>query len=237
MILRRVAFKPLCRQCGHKFERPVARCPMCGLRTGYVEPLRAPPRQGIENRGANAEIVAETDLDEEADDMVLAPPVERPPTEPLSLENHFEREQAAAAPSVPAPVARRVSLGSLMIGTMLVAACLGLGRVLLAAGVITFLVLVPAYVRTLSAISYYRDHRRELGREDIAAIFATSLVLALMGLAVGGLVFLVTMLLTGLVVRFFPWDEPVPIGTILGTAAAFVTVFVLVHKVWPVNED
>lgn len=236
MILRRVAFKPLCRQCGHKFERPVARCPMCGLRTGYVEPLQGPLRQGIEDRDFDAEIVAD-DLDENAEDMVLGPPVERPPAEPLSLESYLDRNQEVETANVPAPVARRVSLGSLMIGTMLLAACLGLGRVSMAGGIIAFLVLVPAYVRTLSAISYYRDHGRELGVQDIAAIFATSLVLSLMGLTAGGLVFLVTVFLSGLVVRFLPWGDTVPIATFLGTAAAFVTVFVLVHKVWPVNED
>ncbi|MEX2138497.1 MAG: hypothetical protein WD894_04505 [Pirellulales bacterium] len=181
--------------------------------------------------------MAESDLDEDADDIALAPPFERTAAATSSLEMYPQTENEVAAPNEPAPVARRVSLGSLLIGTTLVAACLGLGRVSLAGGIIAFLVLVPAYIRTLSAISYYCDHGRELGRDDIASVFATSLVLSLMGLAAAGLVFLVTTFLTGLVTRFLPWDGPVPLATFLGTAAAFVTVFVLVHRVWPVNED
>ena len=238
MFLRRVAFKPLCRQCGFKFERPTARCPMCGLRTGYVEPLRSPVGQGVDNRRANAAIVTDADFDEDIDDMVLAPPVERTAEPPVSIEMYREREEEEAAPpEKPAPVARRVSLSGLILGTTLVAVCLGLGRVSLAWGIIAFLVLIPAYVRTLSAISYFRDHGRELGRDDIGGIFTTSFVLSLMGLAAAGMVFVLAKGLCGWVLGFFSWEQPFPVATVLGTVAAFVTVFVLVHWVWPVNRD
>jgi hypothetical protein len=210
---------------------------MCGLRTGYVEPLRAPLRQTIDDTRADAALTAEADLDEDADEITLAPPAERPAELPLSVEMYRHTEEETAAPEESAPIARRVSLSGLIIGTTLVAVCFGIGRVSLPAGIIAFLVLIPAYVRTLSAISYHHERGRELSRDDIGGIFATSFVLSLMGLAAAGLVFLVTSRLCGVVLGWLPGDEPASIATILGTAAAFVTVFVLVHWVWPVNQD
>jgi hypothetical protein len=212
---------------------------MCGLRTGYIEPLHSPVRQGVDNAREDAAIVTDADFDDDIDDLVLAPAVERTAEPAVSIEMYREAEQEeiSALPDEPAPVARRVSLGGLILGTTLVAVCLGLGRVSLAWGIIAFLVLIPAYVRTLSAISYFRDHGRELGREDIGAIFATSFVLALMGLTAAGMVFLLTKALGGWVLGFFSFEQPFPIATTLGTVAAFVTVFVLVHWVWPVNRD
>ena len=107
----------------------------------------------------------------------------------------------------------------------------------MAAGIVAFLVLIPAYIRTLSAVSYYRERQRRLGGQDTAVIFATSFVLSLMGLSAGGLVFLVTVFVMGLVAGLAGWDDPHSLTTIVGAAAAFVTVLILVHKVWPVNED
>jgi hypothetical protein len=176
---------------------------MCGLRTGYIQPLGLPLRQGVENGRSEVEIVTGAALDDD-DDIALEPPVERAPGAQLSVEMLPDPEPEIQAAEEPAPVARRVSLGGLIVGTTLVAVCLGLGRVSLAAGIIAFLVLLPAHIRTLSAISYFRDHRRELARNDIAAIFAVSLVLSLMGLAAAGLVFLVTVFVSGFVVRFLP---------------------------------
>jgi hypothetical protein len=249
MVLRRVAFKPLCRQCGHKFERPVARCPLCGLRTGYVEPLQSPLRPAIDSR--RGEVVADSDLanfdltisdlDDEADDMVLAPPVERsaaaaasvelyrPPEDDIELDIDRDNE--------PAPIARRISIGGLIVGTGMVAVCLGIARASLAAGIIAFLVLIPAFVRTLSGISYFRDRGRHLSREEVGAMFAVSFVLSVMGLAPAGLVFLATTFVSGLVVGFLPAEQQLIATTLLGTTAAFITVFVLIHRVWPVNED
>jgi hypothetical protein len=236
MIVRRAGLKPLCRQCGHEFDRPTARCPLCGMRTGLVEPLQLPARKSIAEPVLVVENVEEGEF-EDADDVVLAPPVERP-VEPLApIEMSRDDADDSETTIEHAPVARNVSLGSLMLGTLLIALCLGLSRVSMSAGIVAFLILIPAYIRTLSAIYYYRQRERQLGGQDTAAIFATSFVLSLMGLSAGGLVFLVTVFVMGLVAGLAGLDDPRSLTTFVGAAAAFVTVLVLIHKVWPVNED
>lgn len=218
---------------------------MCGMRTGLAEPLRSLARKAVaESNLVEAiaepilvvEDVEEGDFDD-ADDVVLAPPVERPVEPMMPLEIERDDSDDSATGNEHAPVARNVSLGSLMLGTMLVAACLGLGRASMSAGIVAFLILIPAYVRTLSAIYYYRQRQRQLGGQDIAAVFATSFVLSLMGLSAGGLVFLMMVFVMGLVAGLAGWDDPRSLTTFVGAAAAFVTVLVLVHKVWPVNEE
>jgi hypothetical protein len=211
---------------------------MCGMRTGLAEPLRnLRPLSDVQELDERDEPETIAEIDEEGDDIVIGPPVERLPAEPIPAAYYPDHYEETEKPKPETPVVRNLSLRSMMLGTALVAACLGLGRVSMFAGVVSFLILVPAYVRTLSAISYYRQAHRTLGRPDIAAIFATSLVLSLMGLAAGGLVFLLMTVVSGLVVEKAGWEDPVRITTFVGAAAAFVTVLVLVHKVWPVNED
>jgi hypothetical protein len=245
MILRRGGLKPLCRQCGHQIDRPTARCPMCGMRTGLAEPLRSLARKAVAESNLVEPIaepilvvedVEEGDFDD-ADDIVLAPPVERPVEPMMPLEWQRDDSGDSATSNEPAPIARNVSLGSLMLGTLLIAACLGLGRASPSAGIVAFLILIPAYIRTLSAIYYYRQRERQLCGQDIAAVFATSFVLSLMGLSAGGLVFLMMVFVVGLIAGLAGWDDPGRITTFVGAAAAFVTVLILVHKVWPVNEE
>jgi hypothetical protein len=208
------------------------------MRTGLVQPLHLPAQKALEKSSVEDTLVEAGETDDDGDgDVVLAPPIERPPSEPLSAGMYCERSDAAKINDEPATVARNVSLGSLMLGTLLIAACLGLSRASMSAGIVAFLVLVPAYIRTLSAIYYYRQRQRELGGHDLAAIFATSFVLSLMGLSAGGLVFLVTTIVVGLVAGLAGWEDPGEVTMFLGAAAAFVTVLVLVHRVWPVNED
>jgi hypothetical protein len=168
MIVRRTGLNPLCRQCGHEIDGPTARCPMCGMRTGLVLPLQLPAPKSIDEPIVVTESVEEGDF-EEAGDMVLAPPVERSATPLMSIESDREVEEDAEPSIEHAPVARNVSLGSLMFGTMLIAVCLGLGRASITAGVAAFLVLIPAYLRTLSAIYYYRTvrGRNRLGDYEI----------------------------------------------------------------------
>jgi hypothetical protein len=235
MIVRRAGLNPLCRQCGHEIDRPTARCPMCGMRTGLALPLKLPAQKSIAEPVLVAETVEEGELDDT--DVVLAPPAERPAAPLMPLEMQTEDRDDAQQSVEHTPVARNVSLGSLMLGTLLVAVCLGLSRASMAAGIVAFLVLIPAYIRTLSAVSYYRQSERRLGAQDTAAIFATSFVLSLMGLSAGGLIFLVTVFVMGLVAGLAGWDDPRGLTTFVGAAAAFVTVLILVHKVWPVNED
>ena len=125
----------------------------------------------------------------------------------------------------------------MMLGTMLIAACLGLSRASMAAGAVAFLILVPAYIRTLSAIYYYRQRERQLGGHEVAAIFATSFVLSVMGLAAGGIVLGITRYAVLQIAGSGGWAGASTLATFLAVAAAFVTILVLIHKVWPVNED
>jgi hypothetical protein len=236
MIVRRAGLNPLCRQCGHEIDQPTARCPMCGMRTGLVKPLQLPARRAIAEPIVVTENVAEGEFDDDAD-VVLAPPIERPAPPLMPLETLAGDSEHDDLVNEQAPVARNVSLGSLMLGTLLIAACLGLSRASMSAGIVAFLILIPAYIRTLSAIYYYRQRERELSGHDTAAIFATSFVLSLMGLSAGGLVFLVMVFVMGLLAGLAGWDDPGITATFVGAAAAFVTVLVLIHKVWPVNED
>jgi hypothetical protein len=236
MILRRAGLNPLCRQCGHEIDRPTTRCPMCGMRTGLVPPLQLPARKAI----AEPIIVAESvDAEgfEDAGDVVLAPPLERAVEPMMLLEIERDDSDDVETSDEHAPIARNVSLGSLLLGTMLVAACLGLSRVSMPAGIVAFLILIPAYIRTLSATYYYRQRQRQLAYQDIAAIFSVSFVLSLMGLVAGGIVMGITgygvVRIAGMVSGF----DPTIVGRILSTAAGFVTIVVLIHKVWPVNED
>jgi hypothetical protein len=235
MIVRRAGLNPLCRQCGHEIDRPTARCPMCGMRTGLALPLRLPAQKPIAEPVLVAESVEEGELDDT--DVVLAPPVERPAVPMMPLEMQAEDDDDAEPSVEHAPIARNVSLGSLMLGTLLVAVCLGLSRASMAAGIVAFLVLIPAYIRTLSAVSYYRQRNRQLAFQDIAAIFSISFVLSLMGLVAGGIVMGITgygvVWIAGMVSGY----DPTTLGRILSTAAGFVTIVVLIHKVWPVNED
>ena len=211
---------------------------MCGMRTGWAEPLRDLRQLSDEpDLDQPDEYEAVEQIDEPGDDIVVGPPVERLPAEPIAAAYYPDHYEEAEKPKPETPVVRTLSLRSLMLGTTLIAACLGLGQFSMFAGVLSFLILVPAYIRTLSAISYYRQAQRTLGRQDIATIFATSLVLSLMGLAAGGLVFLLMTVVSGFVVQNAGWSDPVRITTLLGAAAAFLTVLVIVHKVWPVNED
>jgi hypothetical protein len=236
MILRRAGLNPLCRQCGHEIDRPTARCPMCGMRTGLVEPLQSRARKTIAEPILVSESFEEAELDD-AGDVVLAPPVERPVAEVISFDMRSDDSEASETDVKHAPVARNVSLGSLMLGTMLIAACLGLSRASMAGGVVAFLILVPAYIRTLSAIYYYRQRERLLGGHDIAAIYATSFVLSVMGLAAGGIVLGITRYAVVRIAGLGGWDDAGTAAMFSGVAAAFVTVLVLIHKVWPVNED
>jgi hypothetical protein len=208
------------------------------MRTGVVEPLRdLRPLSDVNDLDHPDEYKTVVEIDEEKDDIVVGPPVERLPAEPIPAAYYPDHYEESERPKPETPVVRSVSLRSMMLGTALIAACLGLGRFSTFAGVVSFLMLVPAYIRTLSAISYYRQNQRTLTRQDIAAIFATSLILSLMGLSAGGLVFLLMTVVSGLVVEQAGWEDPIRITTLVGAAAAFVTVLVLVHKVWPVNED
>jgi hypothetical protein len=236
MIVRRAGLNPLCRQCGHEIDRPAARCPMCGMRTGLALPLQLPARKAIAEPIIVAESVDEADFDE-AGEVVLAPPIERPAAPLLPFEIYSGDSRRDEPVFEHAPVARNVSLRSLMLGTLLIAACLGLSRASMSAGIVAFLILIPAYIRTLSAIYFYRQRERELSGHDTAAIFATSFVLSLMGLSAGGLVFLLMVFVMGLLAGLAGWDDPGITTTFVGAAAAFVTVLVLIHKVWPVNED
>jgi len=238
MIIRRAGLKPLCRQCGHEFDAPAARCPMCGMRTGLPEPLRRPLRSAVDQPSLDSEVLNADEMESPDDeDIVLAPPVERPPPEPFPVGTPIDHYDLSESNKEPTPVARNVSVASLMLGTFLVAACLGLGRFSTPVGIIVFLILIPAYIRTLSAIWYFRKQERELGRRELTEIFTTSLVLALMGLAAGGLVFLVMTAITGLVVGSLGWENAETGTAVLGTAAAFATIVVLIHKLWPVNQD
>jgi hypothetical protein len=209
---------------------------MCGMRTGLVEPLCAPARKAVAQPVLVAENVEEADV-EDASDVVLAPPLERPRAPLLPLEMPDDDSNDTKNDIEHAPVARNMSLGSLMLLTMLIAACLGLSRVSMSAGAVAFLVLVPAYIRTLSAIYYYRRRERLLSGHDIAAIYATSFVLSLMGLSAAGLVFFLMTFVMGWIAGLAGWDDPGTVVRLLSVAAAFVTVLVLVHIVWPVNED
>jgi hypothetical protein len=208
------------------------------MRSGYAEPLRKPLREAIDEPSPDSEVVSADEMDSiDGDDVVLAPPVERPPPEPFPVGMPVDDYDPAASNDEPVPVARNVSVGSMFVGTLLIAACLGLGRLSTFAGVTAFLVLVPAYIRTLSAIWYYRKQNQELSRRQLAEIFATSFALSLMGLSAGGLVFAVSAFVCGLIVPSLGIEDPVVATTIAGTTAAFVTIVVLVHKVWPVNQD
>ena len=134
-------------------------------------------------------------------------------------------------------IPRSITLGSLMLGTLLIAICLGIGRASAFVGVVAFLVLIPAYIRTLSAISYYRDRGRQLGTHDIGSMFAMSLVLALMGLLAGGFVYGLVAYAGGKIAQATSWDDSTGVTTYVATAAAFVAVTWVIHKVWPANED
>ena len=238
MILRRAGLKPLCRQCGHAFDEPAARCPACGMRSGFAEPLRRPLRESIVEPSLDSDVVSSDEMESiDGDDVVLGPEVERLPAEPFSAETPVDHYDPLASNDEPIPVARNVSVGSMMLGTLLIAACLGLGRFSTFAGVTAFLVLVPAYIRTLSAIWYYRKQDQQLSRRQLADIYSVSFVLSLMALAAGGLVFAVSAFVCGLIVPSLGIEQPVVATTIAGTTAAFFTIVVLVHKVWPVNQD
>jgi hypothetical protein len=209
---------------------------MCGMRTGMVPPLQLPARKSIAEPIVVTENVEERDF-EDAGDVVLAPPVERPVAPLMPFETHSEDVEVADRGIERAPVARNASLGSLMLGTMLIAACLGLGRVATTAGAVAFMILMPAYLRTLSAIYYYRQRNRQLGSHDVAAIYATSFVLSVMGLAAGGIVLGITRYAIVRIAGAIGGYDATSFAMYLGIAAAFVTILVLVHKVWPVNED
>ena len=210
------------------------------MRTGIAEPLRRPVHRSIDESIRDDGLVAQNeleDLDIEADDFVIAPAVERPPPEPLSIAMHIERDKAPEPRDETAPIARNVSLGSLMLLTMLIAVCLAVGRASTWLGIVAFLLLVPAHIRTLSAISYYRRRERKLGREDIAAIFATSLVLSVMGLFAGGLVLWFVASIVQAMIASAGGANAGIVPTFIGAGAAFITMLVLIHKVWPVNEE
>jgi hypothetical protein len=236
MIPVKARVNPPCRQCGHAFDEPAAHCPVCGTRTGMPVPLQAPLRRTIDEPSHDGVLIEADEFDESAlDDVVLEPPLERPP-EPIDLEAYIAEQKEAEIVEAAAPVARRVTLGSLMIGTLLIAVCLGLARASTFAGIVAFLVIVPAYIRTLSAVSFYRDAGRQIDRGELMGIFATSLILAFVGLAAGGVAFLAMTFLGGLIAGLFDTGDPVMVSTILGTAAAFVIIVLLLHKVWPVNQ-
>ena len=141
-------------------RRRTARCAAhaqaCRCRGGLCGgPSTKPPQTGA--------IIEADDIDESAlDDVVLQPPVECLPPEPIDIEAYIAREKELEIREVEAPVVRRVTLSSLMLGTLLVAVCMGLARALIVAGIVAFLVIVPAYIRTLSAISFFRDQERQL---------------------------------------------------------------------------
>ena len=106
MILRRPTLNPLCRQCGHELDRPLSRCPMCGMRTGLVPPLRVSARPAIAEgdvalRKNDYEELSEIDSEEE--ELVLAPPLERPPQTPLSLDAVVDEEPQCELDDAPAP--------------------------------------------------------------------------------------------------------------------------------------
>jgi hypothetical protein len=236
MIVRRAGLNPLCRQCGHEIDRPTARCPMCGMRTGLALPLESLAAKSIAEPIVVTESIEDGDF-EDAGDVVLAPPVERSAAQLMPIEMHSDDDEDPEPSIEHAPVARNVSLGSLMLGTMLIAACLGLSRASVTAGAVAFLILIPAYLRTLSAIYYYRQRERQLGSHDIAAVYATSFVLSVMGLLAGGIVLGITGYSVVWIAGLAGWDDAGTVAKFLGVAAAFVTVLVLIHKVWPVNED
>jgi hypothetical protein len=209
---------------------------MCGLRTGLAHPLPVISNDATVKAPPNLETFESDELDG-AGDIAIAPPIERPKPSLLPYEIAGDGDLETQAAGERELVVRSVSLSNIMIGTSLVAVCLAVGRLAVAAGVIAFLILIPAFVRTLSAIHCYRQMQRPLTRPDIATVFVTSLVLAIMGLTAGGMVYAIVGIACRLFFSLAGISYSAIVATALPTAAAFVTVSVVVHRVWPVDQE
>lgn len=239
-VANRPGYSPKCRQCGYVFVEPLSHCPVCNRRSGIQELGRLGARPLIDSDPIPETLMTTTE-EIDIDDVKLLPPVERPIEQP-KLEDYlgasYERD-FLRSDDQQAPVARNVTIGSMLGGMTVLAVCMAIMRLNVYVGAPCLLIFAPAYLRTLSAIWYFRQQGDDqlTWRESISA-YITSAILALMALPAGGLAFGIA---GGIVVAvqsamFGTAANHVP-AIVVGLGAAFILQTLIIHRVWPVHQQ
>ena len=96
-----------------------------------------------------------------------------------------------------------------------------------------FMVFLPAYARTITAIGYFRKRNQELSWREIAEAFGNSAVLGLMALPASAFVFLVINEIGAAIVT----SESTTTGRhVLATIVSVGFAVWVTQRAWPVNE-
>ncbi len=244
-----------CRQCGHKFDELISRCPSCGFRTGVSDPIQEALRDPLRHRfGPNDVDAALTGVggyepgEIDLDHVALAPPVELPPDDrpwfqlpkfrkPRSHPLDADDVESAGEPAGPTSI-RSFSLETLMVGMTIISVCLAFTNLSRPLGFILLAVCVPAFVRTLSAARVYERRLIRCSRHDLVGVFAQSLLVCVMPLPFAGMIwFPVDSAIRMLASNLLGITETTIFAGITAAIAAMGFMIWMVLKVWPIEPD
>jgi hypothetical protein len=223
-------------------EEPVSNCPGCGRRVNLNTLDRRLPgkrRQALLQDDERRVMTATADEDDGEPELTLAPPVvdekshELPPEVIAAIEKAKEAEEPWKTEEPPPPVPATITVGGIMLGTLVVAVCMAVARLSFAWGVAMFMVFLPAYARTIAAVGYFRKRDHELTWREVAEAFGNSAVLGLMALPASAFVFLVVNEIGAAMVTSESTVTPRHVFATLVSVGFAVWV---TQRAWPVNE-
>jgi hypothetical protein len=132
----------------------------------------------------------------------------------------------------PPDKSQQFSLATLLLVTSLVAVCLGLFRVSFGLGAASLILILPAFLRTLSLVEREMQHGNRLSPLEKVTVFFGSVGVAILALVTMGAAFLVahTAALTTCYLLAH-WHEPTATALyVLGVIGAFI--FALIAAAW-----
>ncbi len=231
-----------CKQCGMLIDEPVANCPGCGRRVSFNTLDRRLPGKRMRAllHDDDKQVMTAPQEDDEEPELKLSPPavVDRSAEIPPEVIAAIQSAKAAAEDQYktaeqPPPVPATITVGGIMLGTLTVAVCMAVARLSFVWGAAMFMVLLPAYVRTIAAMGYFRKRDHELSWREASEAFANSAVLGLMALPASAFVFLVFNSIAAAVVTS---ESATTARHVLCTVISVGFAVWVTQRAWPVNE-
>lgn len=222
-------------------DEPVANCPGCGRRVSFnTLDQRVPGKRARALlHDDEKRVMTAPEEDDDEPELKLSPPAveersaELPPEVIAAIESAKAAQDQWKTAGPPPPVPATITVGGIMLGTLTVAICMAVARLSFVWGAAMFMVFVPAYVRTIAAMGYFRKLDHELSWREVSEAFLNSAVLGLMALPASAFVFMV---FNEIGAALITSESTTTARHVLATVISLSFAVWVTQRAWPVNE-